>query len=279
VTGVPDLLSNVRCVLVQTGHPGNIGAAARAMKTMGLSDLVLVAPKRTEPHREAQAIALASGANDVLESARVVASLAEALNDVVYAVGFTARKRELSHRHVALREAAGLVMHAHADPPQARAALVFGNEAMCLSNDDVDRCQLLASVPANPVFSSLDLAQTVQVAAYEMMMAAAAFQVAAHPTRAVATAGEVEALLLHLERAAIVAGFLDPNSPKRFMTRMRRLATRATLEPEEIAILRGLLAAFEKSQTPTLSAQTPSTQLPSPQLPSPQGQLNNDSQK
>jgi tRNA/rRNA methyltransferase len=133
-----------------------------------------------------------------------------------------------------------------AAPDDRRIALVFGNEAMCLSNDDVDRCQLLASVPANPAYSSLNLAQTVQVAAYEMMMASNIFHVADDKARAAATAGDVEALMLHLERAAIEAKFLNPESPKRFMTRMRRLFTRARLEPEEVAILRGLLAAFEK---------------------------------
>jgi tRNA/rRNA methyltransferase len=176
-----------------------------------------------------------------------VPDLQTALHDVVFAVGFTARKRELTHRHVALRDSAGLVMDQLSTQPMGRAALVFGNEAMCLSNDDVDRCHLLASVPANPEYSSLNLAQTVQVAAYEMMMAAAAFTVAPDAERRTATAGEVEALILHLEAAAIESRFLDPNSPKRFMTRMRRLATRAELEPEEVAILRGLIASFQKA--------------------------------
>jgi tRNA/rRNA methyltransferase len=179
----------------------------------------------------------------------VVETLQEALADVVYAVGFTARKRELTHSHVGLREAAGLVMSQLATQADAPVALVFGNEAMCLSNDDVDRCQLLASVPANPVYSSLNLAQTVQVAAYEMMMASGSFAVAPDVVRESATAGEIEALIKHLELAAIESGFLDPNSPKRFMTRMRRLATRATLEPEEVAILRGLISSFQKPNT------------------------------
>jgi tRNA/rRNA methyltransferase len=217
--------------------------------------LVLVSPRLPAPQHDPQAIALASGATDVLAAARVVADLQTALHDVVFAVGFTARKRELTHRHVALRESAGLVMHELSAQPLGHAALVFGNEAMCLSNEDVDRCQLLASVPANPEYSSLNLAQTVQVAAYEMMMAAAAFAVAPDAVRRSATAGEVEALMLHLEAAAIESGFLDPNSPKRFMTRMRRLATRATLEPEEVAILRGLIASFQKSTRQTTTSE------------------------
>ncbi len=243
------VLPRIRVVLVETSHPRNVGSAARAMKTMGLSDLVLVNPKLDAPQHDPQAIALASGATDVLAAARVVPTLQAALSDTVFAVGFTARKRELTHRHVALREAAGLVHRALASHDDSHAALVFGNEAMCLSNEDVDLCQLLASVPANPVYSSLNLAQTVQVAAYEMMMASGSFAVAPDNLRRVATAGEVEALMQHLEVAAIASGFLDPTAPKRFMTRMRRLATRATLEPEEVAILRGLIAALQKPTT------------------------------
>jgi tRNA/rRNA methyltransferase len=240
-------LGRIRVVLVETSHPGNVGSAARAMKTMGLSDMVLVKPRLAAPQHDPQAVALASGATDVLASARVVPTLAAALEDVVFAVGFTARKRELTHPHVDLRQSASMVMQVLAEAANRRAALVFGNEAMCLSNEDVDRCQLLASVPANPVYSSLNLAQTVQVAAYEMMMASGTFEVAPDAARRRATAGEIEALVTHLEAAAIESGFLDPNSPKRFMTRMRRLATRADLEPEEVAILRGLIASFQKS--------------------------------
>ncbi|MCA3027974.1 MAG: RNA methyltransferase [Rhodocyclaceae bacterium] len=239
-------LNRIRVVLVETSHPGNVGSAARAMKTMGLSNMVIVNPRLPAPQHDAQAVALASGATDVLQTAKVVATLQEALADVVYAVGFTARKRELTHPHVGLREAAGLVMSQLAAQTHSPVALVFGNEAMCLSNDDVDRCQLLASVPANPVYSSLNLAQTVQVAAYEMMMASGSFAVAPDVPRESATSGEIEALIKHLEFAAIESGFLDPNSPKRFMTRMRRLATRAGLEREEVAILRGLISSLQK---------------------------------
>ena len=244
-----DLL-RARVVLMETSHPGNVGSAARAMKTMGINDLVLVNPRLAAPQFESEAIALASGAFDVLQAARVVASLDEALCDVHFAVGFTARKRELTHRHVSLREAATEAIAELSTNETQRVALVFGNEAMCLSNDDVDRCQLLASVPANPAYSSLNLAQTVQVAAYEMMMAANIFTVAPDRTRDVATVGEVDALLLHLENTAIESGFLDPNSPRRFMTRMRRMFTRAKLEPEEVAILRGLLASFGATKKP-----------------------------
>jgi tRNA/rRNA methyltransferase len=238
-------LARVRVVLVETSHPGNVGSAARALKTMGLTELVLVKPKLAAPQNDAQAIALASGATDVLTAARVVPDLATALVDVQLAVAFTARRRELSHEHVDVRTAAQRLMLELTAFASTSVALVFGNEAMCLSNEDVDQCQLIATVPANPNYSSLNLAQTVQVAAYEMMMATAAFVVSPQVLRQQAGVGEVEALLAHLEVAAIESGFLDPNLPKRFMTRMRRLLTRARLEPEEVAVLRGLVSAFQ----------------------------------
>jgi tRNA/rRNA methyltransferase len=242
-----NVLARVRVVLVETSHPGNVGSAARAMKTMGLSDLVIVSPRLPRPQDDPQAIALASGATDLLQQTRIVSTLADALHDVHFAVGFTARKRELTHRHLALREAAHESLTFLRGDESRKVALVFGNEAMCLSNDDVDRCQLLASIPANPAYSSLNLAQTVQVAAYEMMMASDTYQVAPDRERRAATVGEVDALIAHLERAAIASGFLNPESPKKFVTRMQRLATRAEMEPEEVAILRGLLAAFERA--------------------------------
>jgi tRNA/rRNA methyltransferase len=238
-------LSNIRVVLMETSHPGNVGSAARAMKTMGLSDLVLVAPKLAAPQRKQEAIALASGALDVLNNLRIVATLQEALADTIFAVGFTARKRELAHRHVDCREAADIVIKTVKDNAAQKVALVFGNEAMCLSNDDIDRCQLLASVPANPKYSSLNLAQTVQVAAYEMMMAAGKYHVVADAPRVTATNGEIEALMMHIEEAAVASGYLNPEFPKRFSTRLRRLFTRAEMEPEEVAMLRGLIASFQ----------------------------------
>ena len=235
--------------MMETSHPGNIGSAARAMMTMGLSDLVLVDPKEKNATEHPQAIALASGATEVLANARVVGTLAEAIADTRFAVGFTARRRELSHPIVSLREAVGLALHEALAEPDGRIALVFGNEAMCLSNDDVAQCQLAATIPANPAYSSLNVAQSIQVAAYEVMMQAGvdggAFKVEDHPERPQASVGEVEQFLRHLEAAAIDSGFLDPTSPKRFMTRMQRLFTRAKLEPEEVAILRGLLASFQ----------------------------------
>jgi tRNA/rRNA methyltransferase len=243
---VPSVLSRIRVVMVETSHPGNVGSAARAMKTMGLHDLVLVAPKEADALTHPQAQALASGATDVLAAARVVPTLAEAIADTRFAIAFTARRRELSHPFLPLREAIASAFVQLAEGPQDVVALVFGNEAMCLSNDEVDQCQLSAAIPANAAYSSLNVSQSIQVAAYEVMMQAAPFNVTDHAAREAASVGEVDRLLAHLESAAVASGFLDPNVPKKFMTRMRRLFTRARMEPEEVAILRGLLAQFEQ---------------------------------
>ena len=239
-------LARMRVVMVETSHPGNIGSAARAMKTMGLMNLVLVAPKVANVTSHRDALALASGATDVLARAKIVETFDEAISDVRFAIAFTARKRELSHPFKPLREAAEIAV---AEAAHGDVALVFGNEAMCLSNSQVDRCQLVSAIPANGEYSSLNVAQAVQVAAYEVMMTAAAFGVAADTARPQASVGEVEAFLKHFEATAIASGFLNPDAPKRFMTRMRRLFTRARMEPEEVALLRGWLAACQQSAT------------------------------
>jgi tRNA/rRNA methyltransferase len=235
-----DILSRVSVVLSRPSHPGNIGAAARALKTMGLADLRLVAPKRFP---DAEATALASGATDVLERARVFASLEEALGDSVLAVGFSARARDLSHAPRALRECAPQILAAARD---ARVALVFGNETFGLTNEELGRCQSLAMIPANPAYSSLNLGAAVQVACYELATASASFSAAPEPARSAATVEEIEALFTHWEAAMLASGFLDPGMPKRLMERMRRMFARGGLEREEVKLLRGMLAAFEK---------------------------------
>ena len=242
----PNLLTRARVVMVSTSHPGNIGSAARAMKTMGLSNLVLVSPRSADIAQDVQAVALASGANDVLDSARVVGTLAEALADAHFAIAFTARRRELSHGMYGLREAAAYAINELSAAPDRNVALVFGNETFGLSNEEADRCQMIAMIPANPAYTSLNVAQAVQLGAYEMMMAARSFTVNDAPARPAASVGAVEGFLQHLESAAVAADFLDPAEPKRFMTRMRRLFMRARMEPEEVALLRGMLAAMMK---------------------------------
>lgn len=233
-------LARLAVVLSRPSHPGNIGAAARAMKTMGLADLRLVAPREFP---SAQATALASGATDVLQAARVFGSLEAALSDTVHAVGFSARARDLSHPVHAWRE---LVPAALAATLEGPVALVFGNETFGLSNEELGRCHAFANIPANPAYSSLNLGAAVQVASYEAACAAQAFVPPAQPGRTPATAEEIEGFYAHLERTMVASGFLDPAQPKRLMERMRRLYARAGLEREEVRFLRGMLAAFEK---------------------------------
>ena len=230
----------VRIVLSRPSHPANVGAAARAMKTMGFADLRLVQPKRF-PDREATA--LASGATDVLEGARVHGTLEEALAGTVLAAGFSARSRDLSHEPVALRESEPRLVEAGRD---GDVALVFGNETFGLTNEELGRCQLLVAIPANPAYSSLNLGAAVQVACYELATGADVVRMPSAPERAPATSEEIEALHAHLEAAMVQSGFLDPAQPKRLMERMRRLFARARLEREEVRFLRGMLAAFEK---------------------------------
>lgn len=233
-------LSRLCVVLSRTSHPGNLGAAARAMKTMGLADLRLVAPRHF-PHEEATA--LAAGAADVLHAARVFDSLEAALADCALAAGFSARGRDLSHPAAALREAAPGLLEAAAG---ARVALVFGNETSGLSNEELLRCQRLVSIPADPAYSSLNLAAAVQVACYELAASAGAFAVERGKPGTPATGEDIEGLFARLEAAALASGFIEPGRPGRFMERMRRLFARAGLEREEVKLLHGLLEALER---------------------------------
>ncbi|HEX4944246.1 MAG TPA: RNA methyltransferase [Usitatibacteraceae bacterium] len=232
------LLSRVAVVLSRTSHPGNIGAAARAMKTMGIGDLVLVAPRHF-PHPEA--VALAAGAGDVLQRARVVPTLEQALADRTLAIGFSARGRDLSHPARDWRSAAPEAIAAAAD---GAVALVFGNETSGLSNDELLACQRHACIPANPDYPSLNLAAAVQVACYELALAASAFRIADRPPRAPATGADLEALHARLREVLVASGFLDPEEPGRLDERMRRLAARLDLESEEVAILHGMLGSL-----------------------------------
>ena len=232
----------LRVVLSRPSHPGNVGAAARAMKTMGFDDLALVAPRHFP---DPDATAMAAGADDVLARARVFETLEGALADCTLAAGFSARGRELSHAPMALRDAAPALAAASRE---ATVALVFGNETSGLSNDELARCQRFVSIPANPQYASLNLAAAVQVACYEIATAAAALDAPAATAREPATGDDVDGLYAELERGAIASGYLDPARPGRFMQRMRRLFGRAGLEREEVKILRGLLAAFAKKR-------------------------------
>jgi tRNA/rRNA methyltransferase len=240
VSETADLLGRVSIVLVRTTHPGNIGATARAMKTMGLSRLVLVEPRYFP---DPQATAMASGADDVLAAARVCSSLDEALEGARFAVALTARVRELAYTPVNIRVAAGQVL---AESGDGDVALVFGTEMSGLSNDEVLKCQLAAMIPAVRGYSSLNLAASVQLMAYELRMALLGGVVGSPPLQEPAQIGDIERFYEHLQRNLIASGFLDPVYPKKLMERMRRLFGRARLEKEEVNILRGILTEWDK---------------------------------
>jgi len=232
-------LDNLRVVLVETSHPGNIGAAARAMKVMGLSRLYLVNPRCAI---DDEARARASGAVDLLEAAVLSDSLDAALADTVLAAACTARRRDLPHPAYTPRQAAPLLL---SEARAAPVALVFGSETFGLSNEQLARCRWLINIPANPAYMSLNLAAAVQVLAYELR---SSLQDATIPLPAFEPARheEVEGFFAELERTLVAIGFLDPASPKRLMPRLRRLFARAGLEKEEVAILRGILGAINK---------------------------------
>lgn len=237
------MLDNIRVVLSHTSHPGNIGAAARAMKTMGLSHLFLVNPKRFP---DATADAMASGATDVLAHAVVCASLEQALQGAVLVVGLTARQRDLSHAMLTLRQAAPQIL---ARAGEAPVALLFGTEMSGLSNTELEKCQLLITIPVNPEFSSLNLAAAVQVVSYELRTCG----IVTAPISKdfpLASFEDVERFYEHLERTLIEINFLDPLHPKRLMTRFRRLFARAQLEQEEVNILRGFLKWSGRGRIP-----------------------------
>lgn len=231
-------LDNIRIVLCHTSHPGNIGSAARAMKTMGLSRLCLVKPRKF-PH--AEAVAMASGATDVLENAQLFDTLEDALAGCALVIGLTARQRELSHAAISPRVAAAEALAIAAD---LDVALVFGGETSGLSNEELIRCQRLAHIPANPDYSSLNLASAVQVLAYELRVASEDAPQAGGKRLQPATHDEIEGFYIHLEQTLIDIGFLDPALPKRLMLRLRRLFTRAGLQKEEVNILRGILKSI-----------------------------------
>ncbi|MDG0024014.1 RNA methyltransferase [Trinickia sp. Y13] len=229
-------------VLVEPSHPGNVGAAARAIKTMGFSRLVLVAPRVPLVQNEPEAIAMASGAEDVLASVRIVPTIADALTGVAWSVALTARMREYGPPQLAPREAA---QEARNHALAGDIAFVFGNERTGLSNEHVERCSALAHIPANPAYSSLNLAQAVQVLAYELRMAYLSDEQGAAPASADeesvrAPSEDVERMYMHLENALIALEFLDPANPKKLMSRLRRLFARAGLEREEVNIVRGI---------------------------------------
>ena len=233
------VFKRLRFVLVETSSPGNIGAAARAIKTMGFGELVLVNPRFPNAVQEEAAVAFASGAQDVLSGARIVTSIEEALQDCNFAAAISARLREFSPPVVSPR----MIAEQIAGDVGLKAALIFGNERFGLPNELVQKCNVLINIPANPDYSSLNLAQAVQVLAYECRMA----ELGDHKQATdigfqgeMAGVAEIEGMFRHLEEALVAIEFLKPDSPKKLMPRLKRLFSRTQLETEEVNILRGI---------------------------------------
>jgi tRNA (cytidine32/uridine32-2'-O)-methyltransferase len=223
------MLSNIRVVLVNTSHPGNIGAAARAMKTMGLGRLYLVEPK-TYP--DAGATARASGADDVLASAQLCADVDEALQGCRFVIGASARSRSIPVPLVNPDECAQML---RTESETAEVALLFGCERSGLSNAEIDRCHFLVQIPSNPEYSSLNLAAAVQIICYEDVPVAA---------------DEMERFYTHLEETLVALDFLDRSNPRMLMRRLRRLYNRARPDTNEVNILRGILTAAGQGSKP-----------------------------
>jgi len=235
------MFENIRIVLCHTSHPGNIGSTARAMKVMGLKRLYLVNPQSfPDPH----ATALASSADDVLDQAVVCHSLREALEGVHVAAALTARRRDLAAPSANLREAAEQLTQL---AQNNQIAFVFGNETNGLSNEQVLQCNLLVHVPTNPDYCSLNLAAAVQLVCYELRMATGQTSFEDWPEAPkLATQDQVEGMLAHLQETLVDIKYLNPATPRRLMLRLRRLYQRASLEAEEIDLLRGIYTKTQK---------------------------------
>ncbi len=249
----------MKIVLVGTTHPGNIGAAARAMKTMGLEQLVLVAPQKY-PHE--QATAMASGADNILKDALVVDTLDQALDGSSVVFGMTARKRRLSseamtpaaavkHALINSEKKASTIEH----PLPENVAFVFGREHSGLTNEELDRCNYLVHIDANPDYSSLNLGAAVQVISYEIRKqqvensnnSEAAVDAESAEEIELATADEMELFYQHLEKVLIKTEFYNPDNPRKLMRRLRRLYNRTHMDKNEMNIMRGILASVERA--------------------------------
>ena len=228
-------MDNVRVVLSHTTHPGNIGAAARAMKTMGLRHLYLINPRYFP---DPQAIAMAAGADDVLANAVICSSIDEALSGVVFTVAMTARLRDISIEVKTPRAALPELLQQAQHHP---VALLFGTEMSGLTNAEMGKAQVLVNIPTHPDFSSLNVAAAVQVMSYELAVAMESF-VPSLPEPHPARHEQMESYFAHLEKTLFEIGFFTTQNPDRMMQRLRRLYARARLEQEEINILRGILS-------------------------------------
>jgi tRNA/rRNA methyltransferase len=232
-----------RFILINTSHAGNVGAAARAMKVMGFDDLVLVAPRWDNVLRREETIQRASGAIDVLEKARIVSTLDEALDGVSHLCATAMTPRDFGPPTFTPRE-----HFPNLAQSGQSVGFLFGSERFGMSNEDVYRCHAVLSIPTNPKFGSLNLGAALQLIAYEWRLALGGFGGAPVENRTNhADAQAVAGMLDHWERALVDVGFLDPSAPKKLMPRLNQLFNRAQLTPEEIHILRGVAKAMEQA--------------------------------
>ena len=254
-----------RFILINTSHAGNVGAAARAMKTMGFDDLVLVAPRWPNVLNREETIQRASGALDVLKNARIVATLDEALDGMTHLCATAMTPRDfgpptvaprahfdsLLKKELTIQEGRGLEAESASNSGMA---FLFGSERFGMRNEDVYRCHVCLSIPSNPKFGSLNLASALQVIAYDWREALGAYPVQqATVAPALADAAQVAGMLAHLEQSLIAIGFLDPQAPKKLMPRLNQLFNRAGVTEEEIHILRGMAKMMLKTTSPASS--------------------------
>jgi TrmH family RNA methyltransferase len=244
------MTARVRIVLIDPSHPGNIGSVARAMKNMGVTDLVLVRP-RAFPHAESNA--LAAGADDILANARVVSTVAEAVADCSFIAGTTSRPRSYYWEFTTPRDVAGRILALAADDG---AALLFGSERYGLSSDDLQCCNVLVRIPANPEYCSLNLAMAVQLLTYELFLAREQPESVTQLEQPLAAAGDVEYFYQHLQQVLNEIDFADRTG--HLMERLRRLFNRAQLDRNELNILRGFLSAVQGRRGQS-SKRTPGT--------------------
>ncbi len=235
-------LDPTRFVLINTSHRGNVGAVARAMKVMGFDDLVLVAPRFTDVLTHDETLAMASSATDVLARARVVPTLTHALDGVTYTCATVMTPRDFGPpTHAPRQHLPAIALAGH------RVAFVFGSERFGMSNEDVYRCHACLSIPTYPDYGSLNLAQAVQLVAYEWRMACGGYAVEPRtPVAALADGMAVAGALEHWRQVLEHIGYLDPDVPKRLMPRLQQLANRAQLTDEEVQVLRGVARAALK---------------------------------
>lgn len=239
---------HTRFILINTSHAGNVGATARAMKVMGFTDLVLVAPRWDNVLRREETIQRASGALDVLHNARIVATLDEALDGISHLCATAMTPRDFGPPTLDPRSHFAALAASHAQVPQQGVAFLFGSERFGMRNEDVYRCHTCLSIPTDPKFGSLNLGAAVQVLAYEWRMALGGFAVQeAVPPSELADAAQVAGLLDHWQQALTTIGFLDPESPKKLMPRLNQLFNRAQLTQEEIHILRGVAKSMAQA--------------------------------